>query len=223
MPSAGSGAHAPPEDSARPRIRVMTVDDHPIYRDGLASLIGLYDDLELVAEAGDGAVAVELFRAHRPDVTLMDLSMPGVSGAEAIDAITTEFPGARIIALTTYEGDADIRRALAAGARGYLIKSVVRMELADAIRAVHGGHQAIPAAVAHRLAQSTRHVELTDREVEVLRLLAKGLRNKDVARAIGRTEATVKAHVLHILQKLEVADRTEAVTVALQRGIIHLD
>ena len=223
MPSAGSGADAPPEDSARPRIRVMTVDDHPIYRDGLASLIGLYDDLELVAEAGDGAVAVELFRAHRPDVTLMDLSMPGVSGAEAIDAITMEFPGARIIALTTYEGDADIRRALDAGARGYLIKSVVRTELADVIRAVHCGHQAIPAAVAHRLAQSTRHVELTDREVEVLRLLAKGLRNKDVARAIGRTEATVKAHVLHILQKLEVADRTEAVTVALQRGIIHLD
>ena len=223
MPSAGSSADAPPEDSARPRIRVMTVDDHPIYRDGLASLIGLYDDLELVAEAGDGAVAVELFRAHRPDVTLMDLSMPGISGAEAIDAITTEFPGARIIALTTYEGDADIRRALDAGARGYLIKSVVRTELADAIRAVHCGHQAIPAAVAHRLAQFTRHVELTDREVEVLRLLAKGLRNKDVARAIGRTEATVKAHVLHILQKLEVADRTEAVTVGLQRGIIHLD
>ena len=205
-----------------PAIRVMTVDDHPIYRDGLAALLALHADLELVAEAADGVEAVARFRVHRPDVTLMDLSMPAMEGAAAIEAITAEFPGARLIALTTYEGDADIYRALEAGARGYLLKDVVRHELADAIRTVHRGGQVLPAAVAQRLATFTPRVDLTARELEVVALMAKGLRNKDIAAAIGRTEATAKVHVLHILEKLGARDRTEAITVALRRGIIHL-
>ena len=201
----------------------MTVDDHPIFRDGLAALLGLHADLDLVAEAGNGAEAVALFRTHRPDVTLMDLSMPGMGGAEAIRAITAAFADARIVALTTYEGDADIHRALEAGARGYLLKDVLRNEVVEAVRAVHRGERVLPGAVAQRLARFTPRVELTDRELDVLRLMCRGLRNREIAAAIGRTEATVKVHVLHILQKLEAADRTEAVTVALQRGIIHLD
>ena len=201
----------------------MTCDDHPIFRDGLAALLGVHPDLQLVAEAGDGAEAVELYRAHRPDVTLMDLSMPGMGGVQAIGFITAEFPEARIIALTTYQGDADIHRALEAGARGYLLKDVLRNEVVEAIRAVHRGQRVVPGAVAQRLAQFTPRVELTERELEVLTLMAKGYRNKDIADAIGRTEATVKVHVLHVLSKLDVSDRTEAVAVALKRGIIHLE
>jgi two-component system NarL family response regulator len=204
-------------------IRVMTVDDHPIFRDGLAALLGVNPELRLVAEANDGANAVALYREHRPDVTLMDLSMPNMGGADAIAAIVAEFPDARIIALTTYEGDADIHRALEAGARGYLLKDVLRNEVVEAIRAVHRGERVLPAAVAQRLAQFTPRVELTERELEVLELMAKGMRNKEIAEAIGRTEATVKVHVLHVLNKLNVSDRTEAVAVALKRGIIHLE
>jgi DNA-binding NarL/FixJ family response regulator len=204
-------------------IRVMTVDDHPVYRDGLAALLAVSDDLELVAEASDGAEAVELFRAHEPDVTLMDLSMPTMGGVAAIERIIAEFPTARIIALTTYEGDTDIHRALTAGARGYLIKDSARHEVAGAIRAVHRGGRIIPAPVAQRLAAFTPRVELTERESEVLALIAKGLSNREIAQVIGRTEATVKVHVLHILDKLDVDDRTKAVTVALKRGIIHLE
>jgi DNA-binding NarL/FixJ family response regulator len=200
----------------------MTVDDHPLYRDGVGALLALHPDLELVAEAADGAEAIELFRAYQPDVTLMDLSMPRMGGAEAIERIRSEFPNARIIALTTYQGDADIHRALEAGAQGYLIKDALRHEVADAIRSVHRGERALPNAVAQRLAQYTPRVDLSEREVEVLTLVASGLSNKGIADRIGRTEATVKVHVLHILQKLGVNDRTEAVTVALQRGIIHL-
>lgn len=204
-------------------IRVMIVDDHPIYRDGLAALLEVHPDLELVAEAGNGAAALELFREHRPDVTLMDLSMPIMGGAEAIAALAAEFPQVKIIALTTFQGDADIHRALEAGARGYLLKDALRNEVAEAIRTVHGHGWALPNAVAQRLAQFTTRVALTDRELDVLRLMAKGLRNKEIASQIGRSEATVKVHVLHILQKLQANDRTEAVTVALQRGIVHLD
>lgn len=221
MLSTGMGA-----ESSRGRgdiIRVMTVDDHPVYRDGLAALLALHTDFELIAEAGDGMEAVEMFRAYRPDVTLMDLSMPTMGGVEAIEKIRAEFPDAKIIVLTTYQGDSDIHRALEAGARGYLIKDVLRHEVADAIRSVSRGGRAVPTAVARRLAEFTPRVELTDRELEVLELLAKGMSNKDIAVAIGRTEATVKVHVLHILQKLEANDRTEAVTLALRRGIIHLD
>lgn len=205
------------------RIRVLAVDDHPIYRDGLAAVLALHPDLELVGEAGDGASALEAYRALQPDVTLMDLSMPIMSGVEAIAAIAEAFPAARIIALTTYQGDTDIHRALEAGARGYLLKDVLRNEVADAIRAVWRQGWILPDAVARRLAEYVPRVELTDRELEVLRLMAKGLRNKEIAAQIHRTEATVKVHVLHVLSKLHAQDRTEAVVTALKRGIIHLE
>lgn len=200
----------------------MTVDDHPIYRGGLASLIAAYPDFRLVAESANGREAVECFRQHRPDVTLMDLSMPVMNGVEAIGALTAEFPEARIIALTTWDGDADIHRALEAGARGYLLKDVVSEEVAAAIRQVHAGGRVIPSGVAQRLAEFAPRIDLTDRELEVLTHMAKGLSNKEIGVALGRTEATIKVHVLHILQKLDAADRTEAVTIALRRGIIHL-
>ena len=204
------------------RLRVMTVDDHPIFRDGLSAMLAMHPDFELVGEADNGAAAVEMFRGCSPDVTLMDLSMPVMGGVEAIRKIVAEFPSARIVALTTYQGDADIHRALEAGARGYLLKDVLRNELADAIRTVYRMGWILPNAVAQQLAKFVPRVELTSRELEVLNLMAKGLRNKAIAEQIGRTEATVKVHVLHILDKLGVGDRTEAVVVALQRGIIHL-
>jgi DNA-binding NarL/FixJ family response regulator len=219
--------HLSPEAAAArpgpgPPIRLMTVDDHPIYRGGLAALIAAYPDLQLVAEAANGREALEGYRQHRPDVTLMDLSMPVMSGLEAITAITAEFPEARIIALTTWDGDVDIHRALERGARGYLLKDVVSEEVASAIRQVHAGGRVIPTGVAKRLATFTPRIDLTERELEVLGHMARGLSNKEIGTAIGRTEATVKVHVLHILQKLDAADRTEAVTIGLQRGIIHL-
>jgi len=200
----------------------MAVDDHPIYRGGLASLIAAYRDLRLVAEAANGREAVERFREHRPDVTLMDLSMPLMGGVQAISTIRAEFPEARIIALTTWDGDADIHRALEAGARGYLLKDVVSEDVADAIRRVHAGGRSIPTEVANRLAAYTPRIDLTDREVEVLTYMARGLSNKEIGALLGRTEGTIKVHVLHILQKLDASDRTEAVTLGLQRGIIHL-
>ena len=203
-------------------IRVMAADDHPLFRGGLAALVAAYPDLKLVAEAGNGRQAVELFRVHRPDVTLMDLGMPMMGGAEAIGQIIGEFPDARIIALTSWDGDGDIHRALDAGARGYLLKDMVSNEVVDAIRAVHRGGRVLPAAVAQRLAEFTPRTDLTDRELEVLTHLAQGKSNKEIAVAIGRTEATVKVHVLHILQKLDAADRTDAVTIGLKRGLIHL-
>ncbi len=205
------------------RIRVLAVDDHPIYRDGLAAVLALHSDLELVAEAGDGASALEAYRTHLPDVALMDLSMPIMGGVDAIAKIVEEFPAARIIALTTFQGDTDIHRALEAGARGYLLKDVLRNEVADAIRAVWRQGWILPDAVARRLAEYVPRVELTDRELEVLKLMATGLRNKEIAAHIHRTEATVKVHVLHVLSKLQAQDRTEAVVIALKRGIIHLD
>lgn len=200
----------------------MTVDDHPIYRGGLAALIAAYPDLKLVTEAANGREAVERYRQLRPDVTLMDLSMPVMTGVEAISTIVAEFPEARIIALTTWDGDADILRALEAGARGYLLKDVVSEDVASAIRQVHAGGRAIPSDVAQRLAAFTPRIDLTERELEVLTHMAKGLSNKEIGALLGRTEATIKVHVLHIFQKLQAADRTEAVTIGLQRGIIHL-
>ncbi|MBC8088481.1 MAG: response regulator transcription factor [Phycisphaerae bacterium] len=200
----------------------MTVDDHPIYRGGVAALISAFPDLLLVAEAANGREALERFRKHRPDVTLMDLSMPVMGGVEAITALVAEFADARIIALTTYEGDADIHRALGVGARGYLLKDVMGEQVADAIRRVHAGGRVIPTEVALRLAAYTPRIDLTEREVEVLTHLARGLSNKEIGAALGRTEATIKVHVLHILQKLGADDRTAAVTIGLQRGIIHL-
>lgn len=213
-PAAAPGAASP--------IRLMTVDDHPIYRGGLAALIAAYPDLKLVTEAANGREAVERYRQLRPDVTLMDLSMPVMTGVEAISTIVAEFPEARIIALTTWDGDADILRALEAGARGYLLKDVVSEDVASAIRQVHAGGRAIPSDVAQRLAAFTPRIDLTERELEVLTHMAKGLSNKEIGALLGRTEATIKVHVLHIFQKLQAADRTEAVTIGLQRGIIHL-
>ena len=204
-------------------IRVIVADDHPVVRAGLGAVIAEQDDLELVAEAENGATAVALFRDHRPDVALMDLRMPVMDGVEAIRAITAEFPDARILALTTYEGDADIRRALEAGASGYLLKDMLLTEVLTAVRAVHRGERVIPIAVAERLAEFPERSDLTERETEVLQLVARGLSNKEVARAIGRTDETVKIHLKNAFAKLAVADRTEAVTVALTRGLIHLD
>ena len=204
-------------------IRVLVADDHPVVRAGLGAVIAEQDDLELVAEAENGATAVALFRDHRPDVALMDLRMPVMDGVEAIRAITAEFPDARILALTTYEGDADIRRALEAGASGYLLKDMLLTEVLTAVRAVHRGERVIPIAVEARLAEFPERSDLTEREAEVLQLVARGLSNKEVARAIGRTDETVKIHLKNAFAKLAVADRTEAVTVALTRGLIHLD
>jgi len=204
-------------------IRVLVADDHPVVRTGLAAVLVQQADLELVAEAENGERAVALYREHQPDVCLMDLRMPVMDGVEAIRAITTEFPEARILALTTYEGDADIRRALEAGARGYLLKDMLLTDVVQSVRAVHHGERVIPNAVAARLAEFPERSDLTERELEVLKLVARGLSNKEVARAIGRTDETVKIHLKNVFAKLGVADRTEAVTVALTRGLLHMD
>ena len=204
------------------RICVLVADDHPVVRTGLAAVISQQPELELVAEAEDGRQAVTSFREHLPDVVLMDLRMPGMDGVAAIRAIRSEFPDARILALTTYEGDVDIHRALEAGARGYLLKDMLLTDVLAAIRAVHRGERVIPPVVAGRLAEFTPRADLTAREVEVLQLVARGLSNPAVARAIGRTDETVKLHLKNIFAKLGVADRTGAVTVALSRGILHL-
>jgi len=204
-------------------IRVLTADDHPVVRTGVAALIANERDIEVVAEASDGAEAVKLFSKHAPDVVLMDLRMPVMNGVDATRAIVASNPQARILALTSYEGDADIYRALDAGACGYLLKDMLGTEVIGAIRAAAAGKRVIPPEVAGRLAEFTPRVDLTPRELEVLRLAAGGLRNRDIALAIGRTEATAKLHLRHVMEKLGVEDRTEAVTIALQRGIIHLD
>jgi DNA-binding NarL/FixJ family response regulator len=205
------------------RFRVLVADDHPVVRTGLAAIIAQEPDLQLVAEAENGERAVALFREHQPDVVLMDLRMPLMDGVEAIRRITSEFPAARILALTTYEGDADIRRALGAGARGYLLKDMLLSDVITAIRGVLRGERVIPIPVATRLAEFPERSDLTEREVEVLQLVARGLSNKEAAQAIGRMDETVKIHLKNIFAKLGVADRTEAVTVALARGLIHLE
>ena len=204
-------------------IRVLVVDDHPLFRAGVIALVTAEPDIEVIAEAHDGEEGIALHALYHPDVTLMDLRMPRADGIAAIKAILTVAPAARIIALTTYDGDADIYRALDAGACGYLIKDTLGAELVGAVRSAAAGKRVIPPAVAVRLAEFTPRVDLTAREVEVLRLTGKGLRNREIARVIGRTEETVKVHLKHVMAKLGVADRTEAVTLALQRGIIHLD
>jgi two-component system NarL family response regulator len=204
-------------------IRVMIVDDHPVMRTGIAALIAREPDMSVVAEAGDGAEAVARYSEHVPDVLLMDLRMPVMDGIAATRAILAAHSGARILALTSYEGDADIYRALSAGACGYLIKDMLGADVIGAVRAASSGRRVIPPAVAARLAEFTPRVDLTARELEVLRLAAKGLRNKEIARALARTEETIKVHVKHIMAKLEATDRTEAVTLALRRGVIHLD
>jgi two-component system NarL family response regulator len=204
-------------------IRVLIADDHPVVRTGLRAMITNEADMSVIAEALDGIEAIALYDQHQPAVVLMDLRMPRMDGVAAARAITGAHPEARVVVLTTYEGDADIYRALDAGACGYLIKDMLGSEVVSAIRLAAAGKRVIPANVASRLAEFTPRVDLTPRELEVLRLAAKGLRNRDIARVIGRTEETVKVHLKHVMTKLEVEDRTEAVTVALQRGIIHLD
>jgi DNA-binding NarL/FixJ family response regulator len=205
-----------------PPIRVLCVDDHPLVRKGIASILGNEADMQLVAEGGNGRDAVALFRQHRPDVTLMDLRMPEVDGIAAIRLIRDEFPDARIIALTSYDGDHDIYRALEAGVRGYLLKEMVHTEVLNAIRVVHAGRRLVSQEVAGRLGESLSQVALTPREVEVLGLVAQGLANKEIAARLGTAGGTTKMHVQNILAKLGATDRTHAVTIALQRGIIHL-
>lgn len=203
-------------------IRVLVVDDHPLIREGIAALIQTQSDIELVAEASTGRQAVEEFRRHVPDVTLMDLQMPDMDGIEAIRAIREEFPKARIVVLTTYAGDVLAYRALKAGAQAYLLKNDVRKELMDRIRAVYTGEMHIQPEVANQLAHHTADEDLTRREVEVLSLIAAGMSNRLIADQLSISEETVKVHVSSIMSKLAVSGRTHAVTLALKRGIIHL-
>ena len=202
---------------------MLTVDDHPLIRAGLRAVLTSEPDLVVAGEAENGEVAVAFYRAHRPDIVLMDLRMPVMDGVAATVAIMTEFPDARIIALTTYEGDEDIYRALAAGAKGYVLKDMLRTELLLAIRQVLGGQRGIPSEVASRLAEFTPRVQLTPRELEVLRLVAKGLSNRDIGAILGREESTIKVHVKNIMTKLDVDYWTAAVVVALHRGFLHVD
>jgi DNA-binding NarL/FixJ family response regulator len=203
-------------------IRILTVDDHPLFREGVASLTGEQQDMKIVAEASSGREALEQFKQHRPDVTLMDLRLPDINGIDAMTAILNEFPQARIVVLTTYSGDVEILRALKAGARAYLLKGLLRKELLDTIRAVHAGRKRIPPEIASQLADHAADSNLTVREIDVLRLVAAGNANKLVADKLSITEDTVKAHVKNILSKLGANDRTHAVTIAVKRGIIEL-
>jgi DNA-binding NarL/FixJ family response regulator len=202
-------------------IRIMIVDDHPVVRRGFAGMIATEPEMLVVAEAGDGGQAVEFFRKHHPDVTLMDLRMPRMGGVQAITEIRKEFPRSRFIVLTTYDGDEDIYSALRAGAQGYLLKDMYCDEIIEAIKAVHAGLRRIPPQVAMRLAERPLASALSSRELEVLELIAAGRSNKEIADLLGITEPTVKGHVSNILSKLSVSDRTQAVTAALQRGILH--
>jgi DNA-binding NarL/FixJ family response regulator len=205
------------------RISVLCVDDHPLIRKGIASILANEADMLLVAEASTGREAVGLFRLHKPDVTLMDLRLPGLDGIAATKEIRLEFPQARIIALTSFDGDQEIYQALEAGARGYLLKEMVHTEVLHAIRTVHSGKRLMPPEVAERLSQYFPQIALTPREVEVLGFVAKGLANKEIAGRLGTASGTVKMHIQNILGKLQAADRTHAVTIAFQRGILHLD
>ncbi len=205
-------------------IRLRIVDDHPVVRDGLVAILHQGEpDLEVVGEAGDGKEAVTAWRTLRPTVTIMDLQLPGQTGVEAITAIRREDPDARILVLTTFDGDADIARALEAGARGYLLKSMRRATLIEAVRSVAAGQRYLPPATAARLVEGMESERLTARELDVLKLLAQGHRNREIADALGLAEPTVKIHVNNLLRKLQVKDRTEAAMVALKRGIIHLE
>ncbi|SRR5579862_824482 len=208
--------------SAVPQIRVFSVDDHPLLHEGLATVIRNQPDLLLVAEASNGREAIQRFREQTPDVTLMDLRLPDMSGIEAMIAIRSEFPDARIVILTTFAGDVEIQRALSAGARAYVLKSMPPKELVEVIRQVHAGKKRIPAEIAANLAEHYADEALTQREVEVLREIAGGNRNRDIAEKLFITEETVKVHIKHIMEKLAASDRTQAVAIALRRGIIQL-
>jgi DNA-binding NarL/FixJ family response regulator len=201
-------------------IKILAVDDHPLLREGIAAVLDGEDEFELVAEGTSGAEAIELFRVHRPDVTLMDLQMPGMNGIDAIIAIRSEFPNARFVVLTTYQGDVQALRALKAGASGYLLKNMMRKELLDTIRIVHAGRRRIPPEIAAELADHVTDDALSDREVEVLRRVATGNSNKTIASQLNVSEATVKGHMKSILSKLGANDRTHAVTIAMKRGFL---
>ena len=203
-------------------IRILSVDDHPLMHEGIAALINNQPDMTLVAEAFDGKDALEQFRQHLPDVTLMDLRLPDISGIDAMISILKEFPTARIIMLTMFEGDVEIKRALESGARGYLLKTMPPKELVEIIRRVHKGRKHIPAEIAAQLAEHLGEESLTGRETEVLQLVGGGNRNRDIADQLFISEETVKVHIKHIMEKLNASDRTEAVAIAIRRGIIQL-
>lgn len=203
-------------------IRLMVVDDHPVVRRGIALLLSTEPDLQLVAEADNGRQAIEQFRAHRPDVTLMDLQMPEMSGVDALSAIRGEFPDAKVVVLTTYAGDVQALRALQAGARAYTLKTTLDRELLDTIRAVHSGKKFVSPDVSYELAEHVSDDPLTETEISVLQLIAEGKANKEIARALSSSEATVKWQVRTILSKLGVQDRTHAAMIGLKRGIIEL-
>lgn len=208
---------------AKKTIRIMVVDDHFVVRMGLSGSINVEPDMKVEVEASTGEQAIAAYRQHRPDIILMDLKLPGMSGVEATKAICQEFPGAPIIMLSTHDGEEDIFRSLQAGARTYLLKTVARQELINTIRSVHAGERYISPAIGARLAERLAHPDLTAREMEVLRLIVKGRSNKEIASELSIAEVTVKLHVGHILTKLGVNDRTQATITALQRGIVHLE
>jgi DNA-binding NarL/FixJ family response regulator len=208
--------------SEQSQIRVFSVDDHPLLREGIAAIINSQADMQLVAAAATAQEGIQLFRKHQPDVTLMDLRLPDMSGIDTVVAIRKEFPQARIIMLTTFEGDVEIQHALEAGARGYMLKSMPPKELVEVIRLVHAGKKRIPTQIATQLAEHMSDEALTPREIEVLRHIAEGNRNRDIGEKLFITEETVKVHIKHIMDKLGASDRTQAVAIGIRRGFIKL-
>jgi DNA-binding NarL/FixJ family response regulator len=208
--------------TAQRKIRVASVDDHPVLREGIAAIINRQEDMEVVAQAASGREAIQLFRQQRPDVTLMDVRLPDINGIDALSAILADFPDARVIMLTTSEADVEIQRALSAGARGYVLKSMPPKHLLEIVRQVHAGQKRIPSEVAVKLAEHLGEELLTGREVDVLQQVALGKSNRQIAGQLRISEETVKAHLKHIMEKLDVNDRTAAVTIGLRRGIIQL-